>query len=110
MRASTDDPYLKTLAFGIGLHLGDLVYGNVGVPERVEFGVVGIAVNETARLQDLTKTIGMPVLATAELARYRPEAWRPLGSHCLRGVDAPHEVFGLPDPDPPAPRSFRASA
>ncbi|MBL28576.1 MAG: adenylate cyclase [Rhodospirillaceae bacterium] len=101
VRATAESPYLKTLSFGIGLHLGDLVYGNVGVPERVEFGVVGVAVNETARLQDLTKSIGMPVLTTAEVARHRPGDWRPLGAHCLRGVEAPHEVFGLPDPTPP---------
>lgn len=98
VRAAGSGPHLATLSFGIGLHLGDLVYGNVGVPERVEFGAVGVVVNETARLQDLTKSIGMPVLATAGIARQRPEAWRALGSHSLRGLDAPHEVFGLPDP------------
>jgi len=91
----TDDPQLRTLAFGLGIHLGDLVYGNVGVPERVEFGVVGVTVNETARLQDLTKSLGADVIASEEVARHHPLAWHSLGRHNLRGVGEPHAVYGL---------------
>src|SRR6204780_3333645 len=54
--------------FGISLHLGEVIYGNVGVPERLQFTVVGAAVNEVVRVQDLTKQLGCPLLATATFA------------------------------------------
>ena len=45
-----------------------MIYGNVGVPERLQFTVVGAAVNEVVRVQDLTKQLGCPLLATATFA------------------------------------------
>jgi adenylate cyclase len=51
--------------FGISLHLGEVIYGNVGVPERLQFTLVGSVVNEVVRVQDLTRELGCPLLATA---------------------------------------------
>jgi adenylate cyclase len=48
--------------FGVSLHLGQVIYGNVGVPERLQFTLVGSAVNEVVRVQDLTKKLGYPLL------------------------------------------------
>jgi adenylate cyclase len=93
-RTSTDSP---ALSFGLGLHLGDLMYGNIGVPERLQFAVIGPAANEVSRLQGLTKHLDRPVLASAEFARYLDIAWRSLGRHELRGVGAPIDVFAPPD-------------
>jgi adenylate cyclase len=75
------------LDFGIALHLGQVIYGNVGVPERLQFTVVGSAVNEVVRVQDLTKQLGCSLLATAPFAAAAAGAWRPLGEHLLRGFE-----------------------
>jgi adenylate cyclase len=59
------------------------------VPERLQFTVVGAAVNEVVRVQDLTKQLGCPVLATATFADATAGPWRPLGAHLLRGFETP---------------------
>jgi adenylate cyclase len=84
---------LEPVDFGLGLHLGDVMFGNIGVPERVEFSVIGAAANEVARVEDLTKTLGQPLLASADVARWMPGRWYSLGPQRLRGVADPLEVF-----------------
>ncbi|MBT3550856.1 MAG: adenylate/guanylate cyclase domain-containing protein, partial [Rhodospirillaceae bacterium] len=81
--------------FGIGLHLGDVMYGNIGVPERVEFSVIGPAANEAARIEGLTKETGCRVLVSDVFAAQVKRSWRSLGAHELRGVGQPMEVFTL---------------
>jgi adenylate cyclase len=81
------------LDFGIALHLGRVIYGNVGVPERLQFTVVGAAVNELVRVQDLTKPLARPLLATAAFAAAAPGPWHPLGDHKLRGFEAPMPIL-----------------
>ena len=81
------------LDFGIALHLGQVIYGNVGVPERLQFTVVGAAVNEVVRVQDLTKQLGCPLLATATFADAATGPWRPLGEHRLRGRETPMPIL-----------------
>jgi adenylate cyclase len=82
------------LDFGISLHFGQVIYGNVGVAERLQFTLVGSAVNEVVRVQDLTKTLGCPLLATAPFASAVPEApWRSLGEHVLRGFETPMPIL-----------------
>jgi adenylate cyclase len=83
------------LDFGIALHLGQVIYGNVGVPERLQFTVVGSAVNEVVRVQDLTKQLGCPLLATAPFAAATAGAWRPLGEHLLRGFETPMPILTM---------------
>jgi len=84
------------LGYGIALHIGDVLYGNIGIPERLDFTVIGPAVNEAARLEALCKTMHKPVLISAELARLLPDKLISLGFHVLRGVRDPHEIFTLP--------------
>jgi len=79
--------------FGIALHLGQVIYGNVGVPERLQFTLVGSAVNELVRVQDLTKKLGHSVLATASFVDATPGSWRALGEHTLRGIETPMPIF-----------------
>ena len=86
----------ETLAFGLGLHVGDVMYGNIGVPERLEFSVIGPAANEVARLENLTKTYGRQVLVSGSFARNLRIEWESLGPHELSGVGEPFEVFALP--------------
>jgi adenylate cyclase len=85
------------LRFGIALHLGEVMYGNVGSATRLDFTVVGPAANEAARLEGMCKVLGRPVVISAELARALPEKLVSLGFHGLRGVREPHELFTLPE-------------
>jgi adenylate cyclase len=84
----------RPLRFGIGLHLGHVLYGNVGTPTRIEFTVVGAAANEAARIEALCKTLDVPLLLSEPVARHVPGC-RSLGSHQLRGVGEPVELFTL---------------
>ena len=83
--------------FGIGLHVGPVTFGNVGTEDRLDFTVIGPAVNRTARLESLTKEVGVPVLASAEFNEVCMVPMKSLGKHVLRGVPEPVEVFTLPD-------------
>jgi adenylate cyclase len=85
----------ENIDFGIGLHVGDVMYGNIGVPERVEFSVIGPAANEAARIEGLTKETGCRILVSDVFARQVKRSWRSLGAHELRGVGQPMEVFTL---------------
>jgi adenylate cyclase len=81
-------------AVDLALHLGDVLYGNVGAVERLDFTVIGPAVNEVARIETLCEPLGRKVLVSAELAavigaRRRIE---PLGADALRGVREPREI------------------
>jgi len=89
------------LNYGIALHLGDVMYGNIGVPERVEFTVIGAAANEAARPEGLCKTLGQNFLVSESIAAHHPGPWRSLGHHELRGVGAAVEVFTSNDQGSP---------
>jgi class 3 adenylate cyclase/uncharacterized protein (DUF427 family) len=84
------------LAFGVGLHRGNLTYGNIGTEGRLDFTVIGPAVNEAARIEALCKTLGEPVLISSAFAAGVGGELRSLGEHELRGVRAPQEIFTLP--------------
>jgi adenylate cyclase len=96
------------IGFGVALHLGEVSYGNIGVPERLDFTVIGAAANEVARLAQLCRTLERPILISDALAATLPERFVSLGCHVLRGVREPREVFTLADP--PAPAEVPASA
>ena len=81
------------IACGLALHLGEVAFGNIGTRRRLDFTVIGPAVNHASRLQGLTKELGEPVLASAASAVASGRDLRPLGSHALRGVVEPVEVF-----------------
>ena len=86
---------LRPLDYGLGLHVGDVMFGNIGVPERLEFSVIGPAANEVARIESLTKTLGRRTLASAEFARAVSRDWESTGEHALKGVGEPLEVMAL---------------
>ena len=84
---------------GIGLHRGEVLYGNIGTPDRLEFSVVGPAANETARIESLCKATGNDVVVSEEVVRHLQHedgGWHSLGHHPLRGVGRDIEVFALP--------------
>ena len=81
----------------LALHLGEVLYGNVGAVDRVDFTVIGPAVNEVARIETLCEPLGRKVLVSAALAAAVADGKRlePLGAHVLRGVREPTEIFAL---------------
>ena len=86
---------LEPIRFGIGLNIGTVMYGNIGVPERLAFSAIGPTVIEVARIEKLTKTVDARVLATREVARFEPHLWRPVGEHALDGFGEKQELFGF---------------
>lgn len=82
------------LRAGVALHAGDVFFGNIGAPHRLDFTVIGPAVNAVSRVEGLCKTLGEPVLLTEPVAEMlQADDLRPLGAHPLRGVAAPVGVF-----------------
>ena len=75
----------EPIEFGLGLHVGDVMYGNIGVPERLEFSVIGPAANEVARIEDLTKTLGRRVLVSEAFANAAGHALRAAGRASAAG-------------------------
>lgn len=86
----------ETILCGVGLHVGDVMHGNIGVPERVAFSVIGPAANEVARLEELTKTLARDVLVSGAFADLVPRAWEDLGEHPVRGSAQMMAVLALP--------------
>jgi adenylate cyclase len=84
---------LPPLEFGVGLHIGEVMYGNVGVPARLTFSAFGAAVNEVARLDGLTKELNEPVLASDRFVTALGEHWRSMGRRELRGVGRKMKIF-----------------
>jgi adenylate cyclase len=96
-RAQSGKPPLR---YGLALHMGDVTYGNIGVPERLEFTVIGAAANEAARMEALCKTLNQPLLVSSAFKRCFPGEMISLGFHTLRGVGAATEIFTLPEVEP----------
>ncbi len=97
-RGSIGQPVLR---FGLGLHLGGLLLGNIGTRERLEFTAVGPAVNLAARLEEFTKSCGHPVVASRDFAAAAAEGrWQSLGRQSLRSLAEPVEVLALTDAGP----------
>lgn len=94
-------PERAPLRYGIGLHIGTVTYGNIGVPERLEFTVIGAAANEAARVESMTKELKKPVLTSAAFAAAHGGELVSLGFHALKGLEGEHELFTLPG-DPSA--------
>src|SRR5208337_405130 len=104
----------------LALHIGEVLYGNVGATDRLDFTVIGPAINEVARIEALCEPLDRAVLVSAEFAAAATDCrsrLEPLGRHALRGVREPKEIFALnlsaalgiphqsePDPRPDAPR------
>jgi adenylate cyclase len=81
------------LGFGMGLHVGDVMFGNVGLQDRLTFSVFGLAVNQAARLEALTKKFATPIVASADFADRAGGKWTPLGEESVRGLDRPITVL-----------------
>jgi adenylate cyclase len=83
----------RPLRAGIALHEGEVFFGNIGAPERLDFTVIGPAVNEASRVEALQKTIGRSILITAAAAAHIETPLETLGDYPLRGVAAPITIL-----------------
>jgi adenylate cyclase len=83
------------LRFGLALHIGDVLYGNIGSGNRLDFTCIGPAVNCAARIEKLTGQLGRAILASGEFARHCAGEFASLGEFRLAGFSAPQLVFAL---------------
>jgi adenylate cyclase len=93
---------LATTRFYIALHLGDVLYGNIGAPNRLDFTVVGAAVNEVSRIEAMCRALDQELIASAafaEATKGASDRLASLGRYVLRGVRRPQELFTLVPPD-----------
>ncbi len=93
-RKARDEPQLD---FGLALHVGDVMYGNLGIAQRMQFTVIGAAANEAARLAGMCKDLGRWVLVSSAFPSCYPNEMVLLGHHTMRGVETPQEIFTLID-------------
>ena len=85
----------SAIEFGIGVHFGDVVFGNAGTAERLKFGVLGRAVNEVARTADMAKMLKRPVVVSDEVARRSELVLADLGLHELRGIPQARRLWAM---------------
>ena len=95
--ASRGERGLPPLPFGMALHLGEILWGNIGTADRLDFTAIGPAVNLVARLEGLCKPLDRSVLISGAVAEATTAALIPLGEHVLRGIAVPCAVFALPE-------------
>jgi adenylate cyclase len=88
---------LPPLPFGAALHLGAMLWGNIGAADRLDFTAIGPAVNLVSRLEGLCRPLGRSVLISGAVAAETVTPLVSLGEHVLRGIAAPCAVFTLPD-------------
>jgi adenylate cyclase len=89
---------LPVTRLSIGLHLGDVLYGNIGAPSRLDFTVVGPAVNEVSRIESMCRALDQDLIVSAVFAaaaNSSRERLVSLGRYVLRGVRQPQELFTL---------------
>jgi class 3 adenylate cyclase len=88
---------LPPLPFGAAVHLGEILWGNIGAVDRLDFTAIGPAVNLVSRVEGLCRTLGHAVLISGAVAAETATPLVPLGKHALRGVAEPCALFTLPD-------------
>jgi len=88
---------LPPLPFGAAVHLGDILWGNIGAADRLDFTAIGPAVNLVSRLEGLCRPLERAVLVSGAVAAETKAPLSPLGIHALRGIASPCAVFTVPE-------------
>ena len=83
------------IRFGLALHVGEVLYGNIGGDSRLDFTVIGKAVNVASRVEALTKSLGKKILFSGEFVHLCSTKGRLVGVYPLRGVDGSVPVHSL---------------
>ena len=84
---------LNTLRFGIGLNFGEVLYGNIGSQTRLDFTVLGQAVNVASRIEGLCASFGEPVLISEKMRDHLGTELRKVGESELKGLDGTHTIY-----------------
>jgi adenylate cyclase len=92
-RAGTDEPWIE---YGIALHVGDVMYGNIGGESRLDFTVIGPAVNLAARIEGLCRDLGRPVLLSDDFVAASGLPADSLGAFELKGLTGSRQIYAPP--------------
>ena len=95
------------LRFGVGIHSGEVVLGNIGTADRLAYTAIGSVLNEVSRIESLTKALDCDVIVSERVAALDPERWSGVGAHSLSGVAKPCELFVQANADLPVAQSAR---
>lgn len=93
LRASASPAGAPPLEIVIALHYGTVIYGNIGAADRLDFTVIGPAVNLVSRIETIAKSLDLPLIVSDDFAHAYGEALKSVGLHQLRGLELPHELF-----------------
>jgi len=88
-----DKAGLPRIDYGLALHVGDVIYGNIGSDTRLDFTVIGPAVNLTARIESLCRQLGRQLLLSSEFVEAGGMSATSLGRFTLKGVGSEQEIF-----------------
>lgn len=86
---------LPPIEFGVGLNVGEVVYGNVGSLDRLDFTVMGTAVNRAARLESLTRELAQPILFSREFAAHLDAPLLAFENQRMKGIAEAQTVYAL---------------
>jgi adenylate cyclase len=92
---------LPRIDYGLALHVGDVMYGNIGSDTRLDFTVIGPAVNLTARIESMCRELGRQLLLSSDFVGRGGIAAQSLGRFSLKGVGADQEIFAPISPAVP---------
>jgi len=96
VRGLTSNPLLVSeprLEIVVALHIGTAIYGNIGAADRLDFTVIGPAVNLVSRIEAVAKNLNLPIIVSDDFARAYGEQLQSIGRHKLRGLATPHDLF-----------------
>jgi adenylate cyclase len=96
---------IERFRFGVALHVGKILYGNIGGGNRLDFTCIGPAVNLAARLEKIAGRLHRTVVASAAFAQVCAGGWSDLGEFPIAGFSKAERVYGLADEAPRAPQS-----
>jgi adenylate cyclase len=95
-RGLSGDPSLVSeppLEIVVALHVGSAIYGNIGAADRLDFTVIGPAVNLVSRIEGVAKALNVPIIVSDDFARAYGKPLPSLGRHQLRGLATPHDLY-----------------
>jgi adenylate cyclase len=109
MRYATGE-VLERFRFGVALHVGQILYGNIGGGNRLDFTCIGPAVNLAARLEKIAGRLGRTIVASAGFSGICAGAWTDLGEFPIAGFARAERVYGLADERPAAESAYSSGS